>query len=64
MDDLHIPKTTADANGSNVKISISRKANALVEEIAKETGQSKAYVASRMIEYAYDFTVIDYEEER
>lgn len=44
-------------------IRVSRKANALIEEIAKESGQSKAYIASRMIEYAYDFTVVDENEE-
>lgn len=62
MDDLHIPKVTSGSSGSDVMLRVSRKANALIEEIAKESGQSKAYIASRMIEYAYDFTVIDDEE--
>lgn len=59
MEDLHIPKVTADSARSDVKIRVSRKANALIEEIAKESGQSKSFIASRMIEYAYDFIVID-----
>ena len=63
MDDLHIPKVTAGSTGSDVMIRVSRKANALIEEIAKESGQSKAYIASRMIEYAYDFTLVDENEE-
>lgn len=41
-------------------IRISDKANALLEDVSKKSKRSKQYVASRMIEYAYEF--IQYEE--
>ena len=63
MDDLHIPKASDGSTGSGVLVRISRKANALIEELAKQSGQPKTFIASRMIEYAYDFAVIDEEEE-
>ena len=53
-DKLIIPKLDENATSSDVMIRVSRKANALVEEIAKQSGQSKAFVASRMIEFAFD----------
>jgi len=34
---------------------INRKANALLEDVTKRSGRSKGYIASRMIEFAYDF---------
>lgn len=48
---------------SDVQVRVSRKANALIEEIAKMSGQSKSYVASRMIEFAYERTEIKADEE-
>ncbi len=45
-------------NSSDVSVRVSRKANALIEEIAKLSGQSKSYVASRMIEFAYEHTEV------
>lgn len=40
-------------------IRISRKSNALLDDIAKKSGRGKNYIASRMIEFAYDFVEID-----
>lgn len=53
-DKLIIPKLEENATSSDVMVRVSRKANALIEEIAKQSGQSKAFVASRMIEFAFD----------
>lgn len=39
-------------------VRINDKANALIEDIAKKTKRSKAYVASKMIEFAYEFVEI------
>lgn len=52
---------TAPNNG-DIQIRVSRRANALIEEVAKLSGQSKSYVASRMIEFAYERTEIKAEE--
>ena len=35
-------------------VRISDKANALLENVAKRSNRSKSYVASRMIEYAFN----------
>lgn len=43
-----------------VVIRISDKANALLESVAKKSKRSKQYVASRMIEYAFEF--VEYSE--
>ena len=42
-------------------VRINDKANALIEDIAKKTKRSKAYVASKMIEFAYEFIEISEE---
>ena len=39
-------------------VRISDRANALIEDVAGKTKRSKAYIASRMIEFAYDFVEI------
>lgn len=59
---LTIPKIH-DSDDRDVSIWIGRKANALIDEIAKKSGQSKQYVASRMIEFAYDHTEVDGNDE-
>lgn len=41
---------------------ISQKANALLEDVVKRSGRSKAYIASKLIEYAYDHVEYDCEE--
>lgn len=41
-------------------IRVDKKANALLDDIAKRSGRNKQYIASRMIEFAYDF--IEYVE--
>lgn len=57
-DKLIIPK--AESGGDNeLMVRISRKANALIEEIAKKSGQPKSFVASRMIEFAFDLTEVE-----
>lgn len=61
MDKLIIQKAGTDAI-SEVMIRVSKKANLLLEEIAKQSGQSKAFVASRMIEYAFDRTIVTEKE--
>jgi len=33
---------------------ISRKANALLDDVVKRSGRGKAYIASKLIEFAYD----------
>jgi hypothetical protein len=45
-------------DGSSIMVRVSKRANALIEEVARESGQSKAAVASRMIEFAYDHVEI------
>lgn len=40
-------------------IRVSDKANALLEDVAQRSKRSKAYVASRMIEFAYEFVKIE-----
>lgn len=56
-DKMIIQKAGTDAT-SEVMVRVSKKANLLIEEIAKQSGQSKAFVASCMIEYAFDHTVV------
>ena len=36
-------------------IRVSEKANALLDSVAKKSNRSKQYVASKMIEYAFEF---------
>ena len=50
-------------DNSNVPVRVSWKANEMIEEIARISGQSKSDVASKMIEFAYDHTEIRAEEE-
>jgi hypothetical protein len=59
---LTTPKAK-DESDRDVTVWIGRKANALIDEIVKKSGQSKNYVASRMIEYAYDHTEVQDDEE-
>lgn len=40
-------------------INISQKANALLDEIVKKSGNSKSSIASRLIEYAYEHVEYD-----
>lgn len=41
--------------GSDAIVRINDKANALLEDVAKKSKRSKQYIASKMIEYAYEF---------
>lgn len=45
---------------SGTVIRVSDIANVLLEDVSKKSKRSKQYVASKMIEYAYEF--IQYEE--
>lgn len=44
-------------------IRINKKAHALLESISKRSGRSKAYIASRMIEFAFDYVAYEGEDE-
>ena len=46
-----------------IVVRVSDKANALLEDVAKKSKRSKAYVASKMIEFAYEFVQIEGAEE-
>lgn len=46
-----------------IVVRVSDKANALLEDVAKKSKRSKAYVASRMIEFAYEFVQIEGDDE-
>jgi hypothetical protein len=41
---------------------ISNKANALIDDIVKKSGQTKAIVASKMLEFAYEHTFVEEDE--
>lgn len=45
-------------------VRISQKANALIEDIAKKSGRSKSYIASKMIEFAFDYIKIEGDADR
>lgn len=45
--------TTEQKDGICVRVN--DKANALLDDVAKKSNRSKQYVASKMIEYAYEF---------
>lgn len=45
-------------------VRISQKANALIEDIAKKSGRSKSYIASKMIEFAFDYITIEGDADR
>ena len=40
---------------TGVVVRVNDKANALLEDVAKKYKRSKSYIASKMIEYAYEF---------
>lgn len=40
---------------TGVVVRVNDKANALLEDVSKRSKKSKSYVASKMIEYAYEF---------
>ena len=46
-----------------IVVRVSDKANALLEDVAQRSKRSKAYVASKMIEFAYEFVQIEGAEE-
>lgn len=41
-----------------VIVRISKKANALIDDISKKSGRSKCYIVSKMVEYFYDYVEI------
>lgn len=44
-------------------VRINRSANAIIEELAKMTGRSRAYLASKMIEFAFEHIEIKGDED-
>lgn len=46
-----------------IVVRVSDKANALLEDVTQRSKRSKAYVASRMIEFAYEFVQIEGDDE-
>ena len=44
-------------------VRVSDKANALLEDVAKKSRRSKQYVASKMIEYAFEYVQYSEDEE-
>lgn len=52
------------AVGDCVLIRVNKKANALIEDVAKRSGRSKQCVTSKMIEFAYDYVICEGEEEQ
>ena len=53
MDKLLIEIETKEKETGCI-IRVNEKANALVDDVAKKSGKSKTYIASKMIEYAFD----------
>ena len=58
MDKLIIPQSESAAQTTTV-IRLERKAFALIDLLSRKSGRSKADVASRMIEWAYDHTEVE-----
>ena len=55
---LIIPRID-DADCYGLTIRITNKADALLDVLAKKSGRTKRYIASKMIEFAFDYTEID-----
>lgn len=55
---LTIPKVD-DADCYGLTIRITNKADALLDVLAKKSGRTKRYIASKMIEFAFDYTEVD-----
>ena len=53
-DKLLIEVDNGDKYSDNLLIRVTAKAHALVSDVAQRSGRSRAYIASKMIEYAYD----------
>lgn len=49
---IEVIKDTEKVN--DIMVRVTPKAYALVTDIAQKSGRSKAYIASKMIEFAYD----------
>ena len=59
---LIIPKA-GETENSGFVVRISRKAYLMLTDIVKQSGQSKSFIASRMIEFAFDHTEVNGGEE-
>ena len=57
MDKLIIPRNR-DLSQSTTMLRVDKRAGSFVDQLARETGRSKSYIASRLIEWAYDRTEI------
>ena len=57
MEKLIIESDNGDKEQGTI-VRISRKANVLIDDIAKKSGRSKLFIASKMIEFAFDYTEV------
>ena len=62
MEKLIIEADKEEKNTATL-IRVNNKANALVDDLAKRSCRSKAYIASKMIEFAYEHTEVAGEDE-
>ena len=53
--DIKLLIEVKNSKSSGCVIQISQKANALLDEVTKKSGNTKANVASRLIEFAYEY---------
>ena len=63
MDKLIITADKEEKNTSTL-IRVSNKANALVDDLAKRSSRSKAYILGKMIEFAYEHSEVTGEGEQ
>ena len=58
---LIIPRID-DADQYGMTIRLTNKADALLDAIAQKSGRTKRFIASKMIEFAFDFVEVEGEE--
>ena len=62
MDKLVITKQTVQTESCTI-VRISNKSNAMLEDISRRTGRSKASIVDMLIEFAYDRVEIGSDKE-
>lgn len=62
MDKLVITKQTVQTESRTI-VRISNKSNAMLEDISRRTGRSKASIVDMLIEFAYDRVEIGSDKE-
>lgn len=60
-DRLVITKPAENAEKTGQMLRVSKKAYALLEDLAAKSGRSRSYIANKMIEFAYDMVEISEE---